>query len=112
MPAKRSKHGGRRRLFHGRRRGAGIKDWVKRAHGFIRSKNGYSRGLSHAYNKWGKPLVNSKLSKSNSALVQMGVKAGLAKLKQSGYGLRRSGNGLRRAGNGLRRAGNGQRMKY
>lgn len=94
------------------RRGAGIRDWIRKGHNMIRSKNGYSRGLSYAYQKYGKKYVGSKLSKSNSKLVDAGVQAGLKALKQRGYGLRRSGMGLRRSGMGLRRAGEGRRMKY
>jgi hypothetical protein len=78
----------------------------------MRKNNGYSKGLSMAYNKYGKNLVNKKLSKSNAGMVDKGVQMALAKLKQSGYGLRRSGSGLRRTGNGLRLAGSGDRMKY
>ena len=95
-----------------RRRGAGIRDWARKAHSMIRGKNGYSRALSYGYKKYGKSLVGSRLSKSNAMLVNAGVQAGLRKLKQKGYGLRCSGMGLRRAGNGLRRAGEGRRMKY
>lgn len=94
------------------RRGAGIRDWARKAHNMIRSKNGYSRALSYGYKKYGKSLVGSRLSKSNAQLVDAGVQAGLRKLKQKGYGLRRSGMGLRRSGMGLRRAGEGRRMKY
>jgi hypothetical protein len=85
-----------------RRRGSGILDWAKKAHQTIRSNNGYSKGLSLAYNKWGKSAVGQKLSKSNAALVNKGVALGLAKLRQSGYGLSRAGNGLRRSGMGAR----------
>ena len=95
-----------------RRRGAGIRDWVHKAHNMIRAKNGYSRALSYGYQRYGMPLISSRLSESNARLVNAGVQAGLRKLKQQGYGLRRAGNGLRRAGNGLRRAGEGRRMKY
>ena len=88
-----------------RRRGAGIRDWIRKAHTFVKSKRGYSRAASYAYNKYGKPMVGNKLSKSNAALVNKGVAAGLSKLRQSGYG-------LRRAGMGLRLSGNGRRMKF
>jgi hypothetical protein len=91
-----------------RRRGGSIKQWALRAHNKMRSINGYSRGLSHAYNRFGKSQV-SKLGK-HAGLVNKGVEIALAKLKQSGYGLRRSGNGLTRSGNGLTRAGG--RLKY
>jgi hypothetical protein len=83
------------------RRGAGIKDWVLKAHNLMRSKNGYSRGLSAAYNKYGKPLVAKKLGK-HAGIVNKGVSIALNKLRQSGYGLRRTGNGLRLAGGSSR----------
>jgi len=84
------------------RRGAGIRDWAMKAHNFIKSKNGYSKGLSYAHTRWGKNMIGQRLSKSNAALVNQGIQAGLSKLRQSGYGLRRSGNGLRRSGMGNR----------
>jgi hypothetical protein len=71
----------------------------------MRSKNGYSKGLSMAYNKYGQKAVAKRLSPSNAALVDKGVSMALSKLKQSGYG-------LRRAGMGLRLAGGSKRMKY
>jgi hypothetical protein len=83
------------------RRGAGIATWAKNAHGLMRKHNAYSKGLSYAYNKYGKPMVARRLPK-NSAIVDRGVKMALTKLKQAGYGLRRSGNGLRRSGSGTR----------
>ena len=94
------------------RRGGSIKSWALKAHNFIKSKNGYSQGLSYANNRWVKPLITSRLSSANAAIVNQGIAAGLSKLRQSGYGLRRSGNGLRRSGNGLRRSGMGKRMRY
>jgi hypothetical protein len=99
MPRKHTKH-----KTH-RRRGRGIMDWAKRAHQTMRKHKGYSTGLSYAYNKFGKNAVAQRLSKSNAALVNSGIKAGLSKLRQSGYG-------LSRAGNGLRRSGMGSRLKY
>jgi hypothetical protein len=100
------------------RRGGALKDWTKKAHNYIRSRNGYSKGLSYAYNRFGRPMVDKKFGQ-HSALVNSGVNIALGKLKQAGYGLRRTGhglrrtgNGLRRTGNGLRRTGNGTRMKY
>jgi hypothetical protein len=106
-------------------RGAGLKEWAKKAHAFIRKKHGYSNGLSYAYNKFAKPLVKSKLGK-HADYVDTGVKMALDKLRQSGYGmsrtgsglmrsgsgLMRSGSGLKRSGSGLRRAGAGLRIKY
>ena len=104
MPRKHSKT--KRRT---RRRGAGIRDWIKKAHHVIRSKKGYSRGLAYAYDRWGRAQVGKHVKNPEYAgLVDRGVRAGLAKLRQSGYGLRRSGNGLRRSGNGLRRSGMGE----
>ena len=95
------------------RRGAGsIREWIEKAHNLIRSKKGYSTGLAYAYDRWGKAQVGKHLKPSHANLIDRGVRAGLEKLRQSGYGLRRSGNGLRRSGNGLRRAGMGRRMKY
>ena len=88
-----------------RRRGAGIKEWIKKAHNLIRTKNGYSRGLTYAYNRYGRAKVGKHLKPSHANLVDRGVRAGLQKLRQAGYGLRRSGNGLRRSGMG-------RRMKY
>ena len=87
------------------RRGGSIKSWAMKAHNFIKSKNGYSNGLSYAHNRWTKPMISSRLSSTNAAIVNQGIKAGLSKLRQSGYGLRRSGMGLRRSGMG-------KRMKY
>ena len=87
------------------RRGGSIKSWAMKAHNFIKSKNGYSNGLSYAHNRWTKPMISSRLSSTNAAIVNQGIEAGLSNLRQSGYGLRRSGNGLRRCGMG-------KRMKY
>jgi len=84
------------------RRGAGIRDWAMKAHNFIKSKNGYSKGLSYAHNRFTKPMLTKRLSSTNAALVNQGIQAGLSKLRQSGYGLRRSGIGLRRSGMGNR----------
>ena len=84
------------------RRGGSIKSWAMKAHNFIKSKNGYSKGLSYAHNRWGKPMIASKLGTSQAALVNAGIQAGLAKLRQRDYGLTRSGNGLRRSGMGIR----------
>ena len=101
MPRKHSKT--KRRT---RRRGAGIKEWIEKAHHLIRSKRGYSKGLAHAYNRYGKAQVLKHVKNPlYRGLVDRGVRAGLTKLNQAGYGLRRSGNGLRRSGNG-------RRMKY
>ena len=91
------------------RRGGSLKSWASKAHNFMKSKNGYSKGLTMAYNKYGKPMVNKKLGK-HAGMVDKGVQMALAKLKQSGYG--RRGSGLRRSGNGLRLAGSGNRLKY
>ena len=96
MPRKHTKH---------KRRGGSIKSWAMKAHNFIKSKRGYSQGLSYAHNRFAKPMIASRLGKSQAALVNAGIQAGLSKLRQSGYGLRRSGNGLRRSGMG-------KRMKY
>lgn len=87
-----------------RRRGAGIRDWIRKGHSYLRKHNVYSKGLSRAYSKWGKPYVNKKLGK-HAHLVNQGVAIALDKLKQRGYG-------LRRAGMGLKRAGMGRRLKY
>jgi hypothetical protein len=91
------------------RRGGSLRDWATKAHNFMKSKNGYSRGLSHIYSKYGKSAIGKRLSTSNAGLVDKGVQMALSKLKQSGYG--RCGSGLRRSGHGLRLAG-GSRMKY
>jgi hypothetical protein len=101
MPVKRRTRTTKKRS----RRGAGIADWAKKAHGFMRSKNLYSKGLSYAYNKFGKPFVSKKLGK-HSDMVNKGVEIALNKLRQSGYGLRRTGMGLRLAG------GSTMRLKY
>ena len=85
-----------------RRRGAGIREWAMKAHNFIKSKNGYSKGFFYANNRWAKPLITSRLSSANASIVNQGIQAGLSKLQQNGYGLRRSGNGLRRSGMGKR----------
>ena len=106
MPRKRSQS---KRKTH--RRGSGIMDWIRKGHQTMRKNNMYSKGLSYAYDKYGKQKVGQTLSKSNAALVNRGVSLGLAKLRQQGYGLSRAGNGLRRTGNGLRRTGMGSRMK-
>ena len=105
MPAK------RRTTMKKRRRGGSLGEWAKRAHAAIRSRNGYSRGLSYAYNKWGKPMLDSKAGQ-HSAIIDKGIQYGLDQLKQRGYGLKRSGSGLMRVGRGLRRVGRGRRMVY
>ena len=94
------------------RRGGSIKNWAMKAHDFIKSKNGYSQGLSYAHNRFTKPMITSRLSSANAAIVNQGIQAGLSKLRQSGYGLRRSGGSLRRSGMGLKRSGMGRRLKY
>ena len=93
------------------RRGGSLKAWATKGHKFMRANNLYSRGLSAAYNKFGKPLVSKKAGK-HSDMVNKGVEIALNKLRQSGYGLRRTGMGLRRTGMGLRLAGGGTRLKY
>jgi hypothetical protein len=106
MPAKR-----RTTKKRSRRRGGSLKAWATKAHALMRKNNGYSRGLSQIYSKYGKSAVGKRLSASNAGLVDKGVGMALARLKQAGYG-RRCGSGLRRSGNGLRLAGSGNRMKY
>ena len=64
----------------------------KNAHKKLRSVNAYSRGLSAGYNKYGKNLVKKHAGKY-SPLIDRGVKLGLAKLKQAGYGLKLAGAG-------------------
>jgi hypothetical protein len=76
-------------------RGRGIREWASKAHAFIKSKNGYSKGLSYAHNRFTKPMLEKRLSKTNAKIVNQGIQMGLSKLKQSGYGLRRSGMGRR-----------------
>jgi hypothetical protein len=83
------------------RRGGSIASWIGNAHKKIRSINGYSRGLSMGYNKYGRDLVNKNTGKY-STIINRGVELGLAKLKQSGYGLKLAGAGRRYGG----------RMKY
>jgi hypothetical protein len=90
------------------KRGAGIADWAKRGHQYMRSNNLYSRGLSMAYTKYGKPIVKSRAGK-HAGFVNRGVQIALNKMKQSGYGC---GAGLRRTGNGLRLSGGSNRLKY
>ena len=87
-----------------KRRGAGISDWIRKGHWYLRKHNAYSRGLRKAYDRYGKPYVSRKLGKHGD-LVHQGVAIALNKLKQRGYG-------LRRAGMGLKRAGMGRRLKY
>ena len=84
------------------RRGGSLRDWAQKTHQYIRSKNGYSKGLSFLHNRYGKPMIESRLGNAKAAIVNQGIKFGLTKLRQSGYGLRRSGNGLRRSGMGKR----------
>jgi hypothetical protein len=99
----------KRRTTKKRSRGGSIGAWAKKAHGFMRSKNLYSRGLSAAYDKYGKSFVSRKAGK-HSDLVNKGVALALTKLRQKGYG---RGGGLRRTGNGLRLAGGSStRLKY
>lgn len=100
----------KRRTTKRSRRGS-LRDWASKGHSYMKSNNGYSKGLSMAYNKYGKHQVNKRLSKENAGLVNKGVSMALAKLKQSGYG-RLRGSGLRRSGNGLRLAGGSNRLKY
>ena len=70
-----------------RRRGAGIREWASKPHNFIKSKSGYSKGLSYAHNRFTKPMIENKLGKSQAALVNQGIAMGWAKLRQGGYGL-------------------------
>jgi hypothetical protein len=90
------------------RRGGSLKAWAMKGHKFMRSKNLYSKGLSAAYNRFGKPLVSRKAGK-HAGMVNKGVEMALSKLRQSGYGC---GSGLRRTGMGLRLAGGSNRLKY
>ena len=99
-----------------RRRGSGIRDWIRKGHSKIRSYNGYSNAMKLGYNKYGKNQIDKKFG-DYAPLVHKGVESGLSKLKQAGYGkcgsgIRRSGNGIRRSGNGIRRSGMGSRLKY
>jgi hypothetical protein len=87
------------------RRGGSLRTWAKKSHAYMRSKNGYSKGLHMAYHKYGKKAVASRLSPMNAALVDKGVSMALSKMYQSGYGRRRTGMGLRLAGGS-------KRMKY
>jgi len=80
------------------RRGGSIASWVKSAHQKMRSVNGYSRGLSAAWDKYGKH--KGKNLGVHSEIINKAVALGLSKLKQAGYG--RSGHGLKRTGKGLR----------
>ena len=98
----------RRKTRKRSRRGGSLRAWARKAHNYVKSKNGYSRGLSAAYNKYGKNVVNKKFGKY-SGVVDKGVAMALGKLKQAGYG--KCGSGLRRTGHGLRLAG-GSRLKY
>ena len=101
----------RRTTMKKRCRGGSLVDWAKKAHSAIKIKNGYSRGLSYAYNKWGKPMLESKVG-THSAIIDKGIQYGLDQWKQRGYGLKRTGSGLMRVGRGLRRVGQGRRMMY
>ena len=91
-------------------RGRGLKDWIKSAHNSIRSSGGYTSAANHVYKNYGKDLINKKFGKF-APFVHQGVADGLAKLKQSGYGIRHSGSGIRRSGMGIRRAGLGIRHR-
>jgi hypothetical protein len=76
--------------------------WAKKAHTFIKNRNGYSKGLSFAHERWGKPILEKTYGKTQAAMINVGIKAGLTKLRQSGYGLKRTGMGLKRTGMGRR----------
>jgi hypothetical protein len=91
-----------------RHRGGGIVNWIKSAHQKMRSVNGYSRGLSAAWEKYGK--IRLKSSSPYPGLINKAVALGINKIRQAGYG--RSGHGLKRTGMGLRRTGMGRRLKY
>lgn len=91
------------------RRGGSMTSWAKAAHQKMRSINGYSRGLSAAWDKYGK--FKGKNLSVHTEIINRAVALGLNKLKQAGYG--RSGHGLKRTGMGLKRTGMGSsRIKY
>lgn len=75
-----------RRPTKKRYRGAGIMDWVKKAHSFIKKHGLVSKGLKFASRSLGKPVLST-----------LGAAAG-----QMGYGRRRYGGALRLAGGALR----------
>ena len=104
MPARKTTRHGRGR----RRGGSKLSAWANKALGVAKKYKIGSRVGAYAYGRWGKPLLDKKLAGRPNAkkLVDKGVKAALAHLKQKGYGTRRTGNGTRMSGMGSRR------MKY
>ena len=112
MPKKRStvKKGLRRR------RGGSFVEWAKKAMDLAKKYKVVSKASTYIYGKYGKSMLNKSLAKYPNVRIaaDYGVEAGLARLRQSGYGTRRTGMGTRRTGNGTRRTGgsNSDRMKY
>ena len=103
-----------------RRGGNRIMSWARSGMQAARKHHLISKAGSYLYDKYGRKMIKDKVSNPTARkVVEAGVKAGLARLKQNGYGTRRSGMGTRRsgmgtrlAGSGTRRSGMGTRLKY
>ena len=86
-----------------RRRGAGLRDWVRRGLALAKKHKAISRLGSNLYQNRGKAAI----AKIKNPLLRRGttfaIEKGLDLIKKKGYGLSRSGGALRRAGMGTRR---------
>ena len=103
-----------------RRGGNRIMSWARNGINAAKKHRLISKAGSYLYDKYGRKMMQDRVSNPMARkVVEAGVKAGLARLKQNGYGTRRSGMGTRRSGMGTRRSGMGvrlsgmgERMKY
>ena len=91
-----------------RRGGNRIMSWARSGMQAAKKHRLISKAGSYLYDKYGRKIMNDRVSNPIARkVVEAGVKAGLARLKQNGYGTRRSGMGTR-SGHGTRRSGMGR----